>query len=81
MTNPKTEEVNQFHAEVGKRIGEAILIKGQSMIGISEAVGISYSSFRRSIRGTRPLNVEELARIAHKLDIPPHTLIPEDIAA
>jgi transcriptional regulator with XRE-family HTH domain len=81
MTNKQTEEVNKFHAEVGKRIGEAILIKGQSMVGVSEATGISYSSFRRSIRGARPLNVAELAKIANALDIPPHTLLPEDLAA
>lgn len=77
MINTETGALDPFDVEVGRRIGEAVLIKGTTLLAVSDSTGISYATLRRSVKGQRSLNMQQFGKIAKVLDIKPATLIPE----
>lgn len=52
--------------------------KGVSMNALADATGIPYATLRRSLKGSRALNLLELRKIASTLGVPPSQLLPAE---
>ena len=81
MSKPPNDFLDPNDVAVGKRIAEALLIKGVSINSLANDTGISRSSLTRSINGIRPFNMREFLRISAALNLAPHALIPDIEAA
>lgn len=81
MSNTDPQLNNHTDIEVANRIMNAIVTKGSSLTALAATAGISYSNLRRSLhqerKDRRSFKVNELANIAHALNIPAAALLPE----
>lgn len=55
--------------------------KGISMNALSDQTGIPYATLRRSLKGSRALNLLELRAIATALGVQPSQLLPADLTS
>lgn len=53
--------------------------KGISMNALADQTGIPYATLRRSLKGSRSLNLIELRTIASTLGVTPSQLLPADL--
>ena len=47
----------------------ALKVSGESRLGLSKKTGIPYATLTRSLDGHRPLNTDEIDKIAKALDV------------
>lgn len=84
MNTPKPDLDNAPDVEIANRIMNAMIVKGINLKGLSEATGIKYSTFRRSLHQSRTdrrsFNFREFHQIADALDVPASTLLPDTLA-
>lgn len=74
MINPKGAP-NATETEIAKKLENALIIKGVSMLKLAETAGVNYHSLRRGIRGERAFTVGEFANITRALNIEPTDLL------
>ena len=72
LTGPPTLE-----SELTHKINNALIIRGMSILQLSEASGIKYTTLYRSLRNQRTLNFNEFERIADALNVEASALLPE----
>lgn len=64
---------------VGIKITEALLITGKTAKGLASALGISYSTTLRALRGERGLTLPEIETAAAHLGVNASTLLPASL--
>lgn len=67
-------------AETGANVRAEIARRGVTQAAISEAIGVSQSQFSKRLQGRIAFDINELASIAHVLDVPLTDLIPREKA-
>lgn len=70
------EQEAQYNELVGELIHTAMWKKKLTQTDVAERLGINQSTLSRKIRGYRPIEIGELARIAAVLDVPIGDLVP-----
>lgn len=66
-------------ADLVHKITNALIIKGISILTLSEETGIAYPTLRRSLKGQRSLTFNEFGRIANALNVEPSALLPDTL--
>lgn len=61
---------------VASTIVSALLREKRSKRWLAQVTGIAYSTLRRKLQAQSDLTVNDLARIAHALDVSPASLLP-----
>lgn len=78
MTTPPPGATVAQDSEIAHRIKEA-MGKRVSLLALSDETGIPYKTLHRSVQGSikghRPLTVNEVGAIAFALNVPPRQLI------
>lgn len=69
------------HQVIGQHIRDARKAKSLTQANLAEQLGISTLHYGRLKRCDRPASLEQLARIANLLDIPPNSSKNLDISA
>lgn len=65
-------------AEVGANIRAEIARRGIHQTDLAAQLGISQSALSKRLRGTTPLDINEVADIAAALGVPLSTLLPSE---
>lgn len=68
-----------LESELTHKINNALIIRGMSILQLSEASGIKYTTLYRSLRNQRTLNFNEFERIADALNVEPSALLPDTL--
>ena len=58
-----------FSERVRRQVAAALKVSGESRLGLSKKTGIPYATLTRSLDGHRPLNTDEIDKIAKALDV------------
>lgn len=58
-----------FSERVRRQVATALKVSGESRLGLSKKTGIPYATLTRSLDGHRPLNTDEIDKIAKALDV------------
>ena len=85
MTTSKVRADNAADVDIANRIMNALIVKGISIKGLSEATGIAQHTIRRSLHQNRAdrrsFKIQELESISAALNTPPSAFMPEAFAA
>lgn len=65
---------------IANRITTTLAANEMSLLALSEETGIAYPTLRRSIKAGRSLSIQEIAKIADALQVPPSTFMPATFA-
>ena len=79
MINHQQGEPNATDTAIGRRIENALIVKGVNVRQLSDETGISYPTLRRSLKGGRSLSFREFCTITRVLDIEPADILPASL--
>lgn len=80
MTKTHSTPPPGAEADLVHKITNALIVKGVSILTLSEETGIAYPTLRRSLKGQRSLTFNEFGRIAQALNVSPSALLPDALA-
>lgn len=80
MASKEAAKYPAHHTEI-ELINQALTDTSTSMNGLADATSIPYATLRRSLKGSRPLNLQELRAIAAALKMKPSQLLPAEFTA
>lgn len=77
MTTLSTERDLEVARHTGNRINQLLWERRITKLAGADAMGVSGSTFSKKLRGTVPITVDELVRVAGLLRVSPGDLLPD----
>lgn len=84
MNTTKAAGANRADVQIAHQIRNALIVQGINQKELATKTGISFSTLRRSLdqnrEDRRSLTIQELAKIAEVIEVPPAALLPASFA-
>lgn len=75
---PLPDWLQRHRWEVGERLRRLRLDRGLSQVQLAERAGLDHRTISRAENGRRNIGLDDLARIARGLDVPPWQLLRDE---